>query len=263
VARGYLNRPELTAERFVRNPFGAEAGSRLYRTGDLVRWLPSGELEFIGRRDDQVKIRGFRIELGEVEQQLSALDAVKASVVVARQEASGDKRLVAYVVPETLLDEPDARSAIVAQYRQALAARLPDYMVPGMFVLLERLPLTANGKVDRKALPPPEAPLQRVTTPETETERVVGAIWQSLLRFDQVDVLTSFFELGGHSLLVVRMLGELRARFGIEVSIRDVFERTTVRALSGYIDERLLQASLKEELALDIANSPDQELIEL
>jgi amino acid adenylation domain-containing protein/non-ribosomal peptide synthase protein (TIGR01720 family) len=263
VARGYANRPDLAAERFVERPF--EGGvERMYRTGDLVRWLPSGQLEFVGRCDDQVKVRGFRIELGEVEHVLASLPGVSATAAAVQPDADGENRLAGFVVPVEPIGDADERAAFATRVRDALAERLPAYMIPSAVMVMESLPLTANGKLDRRALPAAQAPAARAEVlAETPTERTVASIWQGLLNIEQVDIMTSFFELGGHSLLVVRLLSELRLHFGIEIAIRDVFDRTTVRALSAFIDECTLQAALKRELALDGAESDDQELIEL
>ena len=203
VARGYLNRPELTAERFLSSPF--VQGDRLYRTGDLGRYLPDGNIEFLGRNDHQVKIRGFRIELGEIEARLAEHPQVREAVVVAREAADGDKRLVAYYTAE-----PDAQLE-AADLRSRLAAALPDHMVPAAFVSLQTMPLTPNGKLDRKALPDPgEAAYARQSyePPQGEVEQALAAIWAELLGVERVGRHDNFFELGGHSLLAVRMVIE-------------------------------------------------------
>ncbi|MBO1014335.1 amino acid adenylation domain-containing protein [Achromobacter sp. SD115] len=207
LARGYLNRPGLTAERFVADPFD-EAGGRLYRTGDLVRWNNDGQLEYLGRIDHQVKIRGFRIELGEIEAQLLALEAIREAVVVARHEA-GAARLVAYVsaTADTTIE--------VTHLRNALAAHLPDYMVPSAFVLLDNLPLNPNGKVDRKALPAPDfAATTAYAAPQGELETQLAAIWANVLGVARVGRHDSFFELGGHSLLALTLLQRIHRHFG-------------------------------------------------
>ncbi|HSX59050.1 MAG TPA: amino acid adenylation domain-containing protein, partial [Tahibacter sp.] len=261
LARGYCNKPELTAERFVRDHIDGGAAARLYRTGDLARWMPDGTLDYIGRIDHQVKIRGLRIELGEIETLLCRQPGVTDAVVVAHGSGE-DRRLVAYAA--TLQPQQDpAEAAVIQRLRENLARELPDYMVPAVFVLLERLPLSANGKIDRKALPDPQIRRAAATLAGTATEAAIAAIWQRLLRLGEVDVLTSFFELGGHSLLAVRMLGEVRLHFGVTLAIRDVFERTTVRALSAFVDEAVQREALRQGLALDLADSNDQELIEL
>ena len=214
VARGYLNRPELTAERFLRDPFRDEPQARMYKTGDRGRWLPDGTIEYLGRNDFQVKIRGFRIELGEIEAKLRACDGVREAAVIAREDAPGDKRLVAYVVAEEDLQ--------TSELRTALSAQLPEYMVPSAFVPLEALPLTANGKLDRQALPAPEATALNVReyeAPQGEIEEALAALWQELLQVERVGRRDQFFELGGHSLLVVAMVERLRA-LGLSGEVR-------------------------------------------
>ncbi len=228
VARGYLGRPALTAERFVPDASSGEPGARLYRTGDRVRWALDGVLEYLGRLDEQVKVRGFRIELGEIEAALGRHEAVRERVVVAREDERGDRQLVAYVVGGA---EPGA-------LREHLQRSLPEYMVPVAFVTLESLPLTPNGKVDRKALPAPEhAPVEkRRTAPGTPTEEVLAGIWAELLKRERVGVDENFAELGGHSILAIRMLSRMRAAFGVDLSLRTVFEHPTVASLAGAVD---------------------------
>jgi amino acid adenylation domain-containing protein len=227
LARGYLGRPDLTAERFLPDPFGAESGARLYRTGDLVRWLADGTLEFLGRLDHQVKVRGFRIELGEIEAALASLAGVREAVVTAREEASGDRRLVAYVVGEVAADA----------LRESLRERLPDYMVPATFVTLAALPLTPNGKVDRKALPAPEwqGDARSYVAPRTPVEEVLAGIWTGLLGLERVGAADHFFDLGGHSLLATRLVSRLRTAFNVELPVRDLFEAPTLAALAARV----------------------------
>jgi amino acid adenylation domain-containing protein len=226
VARGYLNRPELTAGRFVPDPFSAEPGARLYRTGDLARWLPDGTLEYLGRNDHQVKVRGFRIEPGEIEARLLEHPGVREAVVLAREDAPGDRRLVAYLVGEA--PEADA-------LRAHLAGRLPEHMVPAAYVRLERFPLTPNGKLDRAALPAPEGDAyarRGYEAPEGETERALAEIWSEVLGVERVGRRDDFFELGGHSLLVVRVVSRVRRVLGAEVELGVVFERPVLRELA-------------------------------
>jgi natural product biosynthesis luciferase-like monooxygenase protein len=229
VAQGYWKRPELTAERFVEDP--GHPGSRMYRTGDLVRRHPGGALEFLGRIDHQVKIRGHRIELGEIESALARQVGVKEAVVVARDEASGDKRLAAYVTAQAGLS-PDAE-----QLRRALAQELPDVMVPSAVVVLQAMPLTPNGKVDRRALPEPHAaPAMRpAAAPENELEKTIAAIWREVLGLPQVGTSDNFFDLGGHSLLVVQVQRRLREACGREISITDMFRLPTIGALAAHL----------------------------
>ncbi|HKY19587.1 MAG TPA: non-ribosomal peptide synthetase, partial [Vicinamibacterales bacterium] len=263
IGRGYLNRPELTADRFVRDPFVTDADARLYRTGDLVRQLPDGDVQFVGRADDQVKIRGFRIELGEIEARLNQYPSIRESVVIARGDA-GDKRLLAYLVPsESARDADVPAELLIEALRRDLKRQLPDYMLPSAFVVLERLPLTVNGKVDRRALPDPQQTEQELVVAETAMEEQLAAIWRELLKIEVVGVTQDFFELGGHSLLVVRMNMELKAAFGIELLVREIFEHPTIRSLAKRVDDLVLQQSLKQDIAFDAAESTDQEFIEL
>ncbi len=233
VARGYLDRPGLTAERFLPEPFGAEPGARAYRTGDRVRWLPDGTLEFMGRVDHQVKIRGFRVELGEVEAALNRCPGVEEAVVVTREEARGETRLVAYVVPAA------AGEVAAAELRSALREELPGYMLPAAFVPMEALPLTRNGKVDRRALPAPEARRSeggpRGALPRNDVEGTIAAAWRDVLGVEEVGLDDNFFDLGGHSLLLVRLRSRLAGRFSREASVVVLFRYPTVRSLAGYL----------------------------
>jgi amino acid adenylation domain-containing protein len=221
VARGYLNRPELTAQRFVENPFGA---GRLYRTGDRVRWLADGTLDYLGRLDEQVKIRGFRIELGEIEAALLSHGGLREVAVIVREDAPGDKRIVAY-----LAGEANAESL-----RAHLRTRLPEYMVPSAFVQVDALPLTPNGKLDRKALPAPDyaSDADAYVAPRTPVEEMLAAVWAEVLRVERVGIHDSFFALGGHSLLATRVVSRVREVLGIELPLRALFEEPTVAALA-------------------------------
>ena len=198
VTRGYLNRPELTEERFIANPYydDSVAGSypRLYRTGDLVRWLENGTLEYLGRCDHQVKLRGYRIELGEIEHALLACDGVREALVLLSGEA-GAERLVGYLVSD------QDKASLIERVSQETGSRLPDYMVPTAWVVLDAFPLTSNGKVDRRSLPEPEVDSAEYVAPQTETEKVLCDIWQDVLGIEQVGINDNFFRLGGHSIL--------------------------------------------------------------
>ncbi|HEU4881106.1 MAG TPA: amino acid adenylation domain-containing protein, partial [Longimicrobium sp.] len=248
VTRGYAGRPGLTAERFVPDPFGA-AGGRLYRTGDRVRWTAGGELEFLGRVDAQVKLRGFRIEPGEIEGALRRGEGVADCVVVAREDAPGETRLVAYVVGD----------AEAAALREHLLRELPEYMVPSAFVLLETLPLTPNGKLDRKALPAPDsAPAEeRYVAPRTPTEETLAGIWAETLRLERVGVTESFFALGGHSLLATLMVARVQQVFGVEVPLRAIFDEPTVAEMAGRVDAAL------EAMNAELAQVDPEEMAEM
>ena len=234
VARGYLNRPELTAEKFVRSPFNADA--RLYRTGDLGCFRADGTIEFLGRMDHQVKIRGHRVELGEIELVFSGHPAVRKIVVVAREDSPGDKRLVAYMVAA-----PDAKPS-VTELRRLAQEKLPEAMMPSAFVFLDALPLTPNGKINRKALPAPENQRPELETvyvaPRSELERSLAEIWQDLLHVEKAGLRDNFFDLGGNSLLVVRAQARLREALGQDVPIVKLFQYPTISALANFLSER-------------------------
>jgi amino acid adenylation domain-containing protein len=236
LARGYLNRPGLTAQRFLANPFGPP-GSRMYRTGDLVRWSTSGELEFIGRADDQVKIRGFRIEPGEIEALLRRHPEVAEAVVIAREDEPGYKRLVGYVVPANGL------APTAADLRALVAKSLPEYMVPSAFVMLDSLPLSPNGKLDRRALPEPgglEPPTEYVA-PRTDTERVLTEIWAEVLGVDPVGVSDNFFELGGDSVRSLQIASRIKTAFDLMLTPRDVLTSRDIAALAELVEEKILR----------------------
>ncbi|HEX4036858.1 MAG TPA: amino acid adenylation domain-containing protein [Acidobacteriaceae bacterium] len=229
VARGYLNRSEETAARFLPDPF--RAGNRVYRTGDLVRHWADGNLEYLGRNDQQVKLRGFRIELGEIESALEKQPGVRQAVVLLREDQPGDQRLTAYVAASTPLDPVSLRNAV--------AARLPQYMVPSAVIFLDAFPLTPNKKVDRKALPAPNAPPPAVPVPSagsSDFEDKLTAIWKNLLKVQTIDPHENFFSLGGHSLLIVQMQSAIRQQLAIEVSIPDLFQRSTIAELAQLLD---------------------------
>ena len=249
LARGYLNRPELTAERFVPDLFSRQPGARLYRSGDLGRFLPDGDLEYLGRIDHQVKIRGFRIELGEIEAVLGSHPAVRECVVLARTDGrEGDARLVAYVVANLMAGGERARTE---ELREHLRARLPEHMVPAAFVLLPALPLTHNGKVDRKALPAPDgirSAEESYAAPSDPVEELLAGLWAEVLGLDRVGVHDDFFALGGHSLLATQVVSRLRQTFGLEVPLRALFEAPTVAGLAERIDEQAARLAGAGEL---------------
>ncbi|MFQ5632175.1 MAG: AMP-binding protein, partial [bacterium] len=246
LARGYLHRPELTAERFLPDPFASKApdGKRLYFTGDRVRYAPDGQIAFLGRSDFQVKIRGFRIELGEIEAAINRHGDVSETIVVARDEAPGDAKLVAYLVPKS------GQLPEVSALRRSLAEKLPEYMIPSAFVLMQDgFPLTPNGKVDRRALPAPEG-IRQVTTeyiaPQTQIEQQIAKVWQETLRLERVGLHDNFFDLGGHSLVLIQVHGKLKALFDKEISIVDLFKYTTVNALAEFLTNGEATTVLKD-----------------
>lgn len=226
VAREYLNRPELTAERFLDNPHGEAPDDRLYRTGDLVRWTPEGVVEYVGRVDHQVKVRGYRIEPSEIELVLAQHPDIEAAFVMALEEG-GHKRLVGYVRPAA------ARQVQAAELRDFVAARLPEFMVPSAFVSLDEFPLTPNGKIDRKALPAPEHPVEGGDglQPRTETERVLAGIWAEVLGLAQVGITDNFYQLGGDSILGIMVVSKAK-KAGLPITAKDVFRRQTIAELA-------------------------------
>jgi acyl carrier protein len=239
LARGYWRQAGLTAERFVPNPFG-ESGSRLYRTGDLVRYLAEGELEFLGRVDSQVKLRGYRIELGEIETVLRDHEQVRDALVEVRWLESG-MQLVAYVVLKTAAGDDE-----LMQLRNYLRERLPEYMVPGAFVRLDAVPLTANGKVDRRALPAPMVNQTNGSTfvaPRVASEQELADIWGQLLQLEPIGVRDNFFDLGGHSLMATQLVSRVINRFGVDLKLQDVFNSPTIEELAALIDSALIEMS--------------------
>ena len=232
LARGYINRPDVTAEKFIPDPFSTEPGARLYKTGDQSRYLPDGNIEYLGRMDHQVKIRGFRVELGEVEAVLGQHPAVRESVVMAREDTPGNRRLVAYVIADVQEEN------VTSQLRTYLREQLPEYMVPSAFVLLDEFPLTANGKVDRRALPAPDKLRQEAeeafVAPRNAAEEIVAGIWVQVLDVEKVGVHDNFFNLGGHSLLATQVISRIRSAFQLELDqlpLRQLFETPTVAGL--------------------------------
>jgi amino acid adenylation domain-containing protein len=247
VTKGYLNRPELTTERFISSPFekdevipptplnkGGNEPSKLYKTGDLARYLPKGELEYLGRIDNQVKIRGFRIELGEIEALLASHPQIWETVVIVRDDKTGDKRLVAYIVPQS------EKTITINEIRQFLKAKLPGYMIPNAFVILDALPLTANGKIDRRALPPPESSSEtsdKYVAPRNPIEDILVNVWSEVLKVEKVGINDNFFELGGHSLLATKLVAQIRDRLKVELPLRQLFNSATLAELAEGIEQ--------------------------
>ena len=255
LARGYLNRSDLTAERFVPNPFGGEPGTRLYKTGDLARYLADGNIEFLGRIDQQVKLRGFRIELGEIEAALSQHPAIQDSVVTLRNDISGERRLVAYVIAGS------EQFPVASDLRSHLQEHLPDFMVPSSYVTLDQFPLTPNGKVDRRALPAPDFTrpdfAAAFVAPRTPTEELLAGIWAHLLGLENVGIQDNFFDLGGHSLLATQVLSRIRAAFRVDLPLRKLFESPTVSGLAESVEMAMragdrLAVSAIEKLGRDV-----------
>ncbi|NMF66950.1 non-ribosomal peptide synthetase [Brasilonema octagenarum] len=259
LARGYLNRPELTQEKFISNPFEEIGENKLYKTGDLARYLPNGNIEYLGRIDNQVKIRGFRIELAEIETLLGQHGDVQTCCVIACEQTPGNKRLVAYVVPQkeqTCTERLVRAGAEVSrstpttdELRQFLSNKLPGYMVPTAFVMLESLPLTPNGKVDRRALPDPDLhqELSDYVMPNTELETIIAGIWQKALQVEKVGIYNNFFELGGHSLLLVKINQQLQEELGLELSIVDMFNYPTINSLTQYLSNKIKKEDTMNE----------------
>ncbi len=240
VTRGYLNQEELSAKQFLPDPFIKNPDSRIYKTGDLARYLPDGNIVLIGRLDHQIKIRGYRIEVGEIEAVLAAHLSVDQVVVMIREDEPGDRRLVAYVVPQS------GKQPILAELRHHLMKKLPDYMIPTIFVMMEEMPLTLNRKIDRKSLPTPDRRRpeleQRYITPTTDLARALSKTWSEVLRIDRVGIQDNFFELGGNSLLAQRVVSELSQSKEIKISVVDLYQHLTIDNLVNN-----LQAGKKEE----------------
>ncbi|NEO39726.1 MAG: amino acid adenylation domain-containing protein [Moorea sp. SIOASIH] len=239
LARGYLNRPELTAEKFISNPF-SDYGEKLYKTGDFARYLPDGNLEFLGRIDNQVKIRGFRIELGEIESVINTHPQIQKAVVIAREDNPGNKRLVAYVVN-------GEKSISISQLRGFVKQKLPEYMVPNAFVTLDTLPLTPNGKVDRRALPVPDGAISReieYVAPSTPTQEIIANIFADVLKVKNVGIKDNFFELGGHSLLATQLTSRLKQAFSVDIPLRVIFESPNVAQLEQALTQQHTASSL-------------------
>ena len=255
VSRGYLNRPQLTAERFIPNPFTQEPDSKLYRSGDLGRYLPDGTIEFIGRVDNQIKIRGFRIEPGEIESTLKQHPGVKEAVILAPKSGSNETRLAAFIVsssmPKLTQDE----------LQNFLRTKLPPYMLPTAYTFLEALPLTPHGKVDYRALPALDSVFARQTLsyvkPRTEMEHLIASIWQTVLQVEKVSINENFFDLGGHSLLMIQVHTQLQEKLDVEFSIVEMFEYTTIQTLAKHLSSKKKEgatASLASE-RVDIRDS--------
>ena len=239
LARGYLHGTELTAEKFLPNPFSDEPGARLYKTGDFARYLHDGNIEFLGRGDHQIKIRGFRVELGEIEVALRRHPAVQETFILATEDKPGDKRLVAYIVPE------GKYSPTTGELRGFLQKKLPDYMLPSYFVLLDTFPLTPNSKVDRGSRPTPDTARPEIekafVAPRSPIEEIMAGIWAELLALERVGVHDNFFDLGGHSLLATQVISRLSRAFQIELPLRILFEAPTIAELAVNIGQRKIE----------------------
>ncbi|WP_375491857.1 amino acid adenylation domain-containing protein [uncultured Nostoc sp.] len=257
VARGYLHQPELTSEKFIPNPFSDRPGSRLYKTGDRVRYRSDGQIEFSDRIDNQVKIRGFRIELGEIEALINEHPSVMEATVISRKDVSDYEQLVAYVVANTSAVDLMSNTQVVSQLRQHLEAKLPNYMMPSAFVMLDALPLTPNGKVDRQALPAPSTTRPKLEAayqpPQTEIEKTIASIWQEILNIGDVGIHDNFFELGGHSLLLIQVHSKLQKVFQRDFTLVDMFEYPTISHLAKYFS----QESSEETSVLLLAHHPE------
>ncbi|MBD2040239.1 non-ribosomal peptide synthetase [Microcoleus sp. FACHB-672] len=259
LARGYLNRPELTAEKFIANPFNPQPNARLYKTGDLACYLPDGNIEFLGRIDSQVKIRGFRIELGEIEATLRQHPDVEQAVVIDSEDVPGDKRLVAYIVPkeELIASKSQVQSLKSSEFRNLLQEKLPVYMVPAAFVILKILPLTANGKIDRQKLSAADKAYlfstETFLAPRTPIEEKLADIWAEVLHIEKISISENFFELGGHSLLATQVISRLRQAFQIELPLTHLFEFPTIAALAEIISQKIEPPSEDEMFAQMLA----------
>ena len=260
VARGYLNLPQHSAERFIADPFSLQPGARLYRSGDLGKWRADGTIEFAGRNDFQLKIRGYRIEPGEIETRLAACAGVREALVLAREDSPGDKRLVAYL---TLAVGVDVAGFDVAGVRDALRAQLPSYMLPSAFVVLERWPLNANGKVDRHALPDPASVTAPATAavPLSAEQEVLAQLWRPLLRLARVAPDDSFFDIGGNSLLATRLVARIGQHYAIDFPLRAVFDSPRLAQMADAVALQLASqhADALDELLKQLDNLSDEQ----
>lgn len=259
LARGYLNRPDLTAEKFIPNSFSGAPGARMYKTGDLARYLLDGSIEYLGRIDNQVKIRGFRIELGEIEAVLAALPEVSEVVILAREDTPGDKRLVAYLVMQAEHVMPGA-----AELKSKLSQFLPEYMLPAHFMQLEQLPLTLNGKIDRKALPAPDMLRNEIdyVAPHSDLEKIISQVWMEVLHIEKVGIHDNFFDLGGHSLLATQVHALLRKQLHNDLKLVDLFQYPTISTLTSYLSTTKAPVnspnSLRAQLRRDLIKQPEE-----
>ncbi|MCF2149913.1 amino acid adenylation domain-containing protein [Desmonostoc muscorum LEGE 12446] len=255
LARGYLNQPELTAQRFIPNPFSDKEGDRLYKTGDLVRFLPNGDMEYIGRIDNQIKIRGFRVELGEIEATIIQHPSVSASVVMLRENKPGNQSLIAYIILH-----PD-KTLTIPELRRFLQNKLLDHMVPTAFMILKAFPLTSNGKIDHRALPMPDAlrPELEVAyvVPQTEVEKTIASVWQKALNIEKIGIHDNFFEIGGHSLLLVTVHSQLQEILNAELSTLDLFRYPTINSLAEYLSSSANQTAFLQETDIQIEKISD------
>ena len=257
VARGYVNHPGLTSEKFIPNPFSDDPGARLYKTGDVVRYRLDGNIEFLGRVDNQIKIRGFRVELEEIEQALRTHEGVNDCVVVLREE--NDKRLVAYVVAEK--ETPPT----ISELRNFLKAKLPSYMLPAAFEMIDAVPLMPNGKIDRQALPEPQSRQEvddSFVAPQTPIEELLAAAWCDVLGIERVGIHENFFDLGGHSLLAAKAVSNVRNILDVQLGMVDVFQAPTIASLATLLYPRVAQKESQSDLAKlleEITNLSDEE----
>ena len=263
LANGYLNQVNLTAEKFIQNPYGYDEDDILYKTGDLVRYADDGQLIFVGRTDDQVKIRGFRVETGEIEQQLSAFPNIHSSLVVAHEFSNQQKRLTAYLIREghnEKLNDDD----FVAELKVKLYELMPDYMVPSSFIILDSFPLNLNGKVDKQTLPIPQqtTSTNEFIEPEGDIEKILASIWANLLDIPAQEISTnvSFFELGGHSLLVVKLINDIRIEMDVKISYKDIFIFSSLNQLGSVIEKKSTRQTLLK--SFDESNEDSTEEME-
>ncbi len=260
LARGYLNRPELTAEKFVPNPFSAEPGARLYKTGDIARYLPDGSIDYLGRIDRMVKVRGFRIELSEIESTLREHPAVREAIALAHEDQAGYKKLVAYLV----LEHQNQLSS--HQLREYLQENIPDYMIPSIFVFLDAFPLTVNGKIDHRALPQAaqlsDTTKETFVAPRNTIEEMLSTIWSQVLEIERISMDDNFFDLGGHSLLATRMFVQIHDFFQVDLSLRDLFEAPTIVSFARIITEKQAQKAddeLLDQILAELEQLSDEE----